>query len=171
VKLDLAARTAGRFLIVFVSVVLMASFIQVLPWVDANWVAPYLRALAKVCGSIIVVFGGAATVVGDVISSPVNGVSIRIDNGCSGIEAAILLIAAMVAFPSSLRLKAIGVSFGVSAILVVNGVRIISLFYLLQYSREWFDWAHLFLWDALIIIDGMLAFYVWARWLHSKTNA
>jgi exosortase/archaeosortase family protein len=58
---------------------------------------------------------------------------------------------------------------GIGAILVVNSFRVISLFYLLQYSEQWFDWAHLYLWDLLIVLDGLLAFFLWARWARRRS--
>jgi hypothetical protein len=44
-------------------------------------------------------------------------------------------------------------------------VRIISLFYLLQWNKEWFEWAHLYIWQALIILDALIIFILWIRWL------
>ena len=48
----------------------------------------------------------------------------------------------------------IGLALGFLAIQALNVVRIISLFYLLQWNPVWFEWAHLYLWQALIMLDG-----------------
>jgi hypothetical protein len=42
-------------------------------------------------------------------------------------------------------------------------VRFISLYYLGQYSRSWFDFAHLYLWESLIVLDTMVVFWLWTR--------
>ena len=50
-------------------------------------------------------------------------------------------------------------------------MRIISLFYLGQWNRTWFDWFHLYLWQALIVLDALVAFLVWLRWLPQPPRA
>ena len=42
-------------------------------------------------------------------------------------------------------------------------MRIISLFYLGQWNQVWFDWFHLYLWQALIVLDALVAFLIWLR--------
>jgi hypothetical protein len=29
----------------------------------------------------------------------------------------------------------------------------------------WFDWFHLYLWQALIVLDALVVFLLWLRWL------
>lgn len=165
---DVARPSPVRFLTIFVVVMLLGFSLQILPWVDSTLISPYLHALAQVCGWLIEAFGGSVRVAGDTLWQPFSTVGVRIDNGCSGIEAAILMASAVLAFPVAFRLKVVGLLVGVGAILVVNVFRVISLFYLLQYSQQWFDWAHLYLWDLLIVLDGLLAFFLWARWARRR---
>lgn len=49
-----------------------------------------------------------------------DGVWCAIEAGCNGVEAAIILIAGMVAFPASWRLKLIGIAIGILAVQGVN---------------------------------------------------
>ncbi len=49
------------------------------------------------------------------------------------------------------------------AIQALNIVRIVSLFYLGQWNRHWFEWFHLYLWQALIVLDALVVFLVWLR--------
>ena len=67
------------------------------------------------------------------------------------------------AAPWKHKLAGIGIGFG--AIQLLNLVRIISLFYLGQWNRTWFDWFHLYLWQALIMLDALVVFLLWLRWL------
>jgi exosortase/archaeosortase family protein len=66
-------------------------------------------------------------------------------------------------------MRLIGVLACSAAILGVNLIRIISLFYIGQYSMEWFDWAHLYAWDILIMLDGLVAILLWIRYALSHT--
>ena len=91
-----------------------------------------------------------------------------IQAGCNGVEASIVLIAAMVAFPSPWRWKLIGIGAGFIAIQFMNLLRIITLFYLGQWNSTAFEWAHLYIWQALIMLDVLVVFLIWLRYLPQK---
>jgi exosortase H (IPTLxxWG-CTERM-specific) len=154
-----------RFVLVFCATALVGFALEVIPWVDTHMVAPFIEGISWLSGQLIQLGGGLAYVTNSVIHHPVNHSRIQIANGCSGIEAAILLVAGVMAFPATWRQRAIGWAAGTVAIMALNVLRIISLYYIIQYSREWFDWAHLYAWDVLIMVDGVVVFFLWIRWL------
>ena len=41
----------------------------------------------------------------------------------------------------------------------------ISLFYLGQWNLDVFEWAHLYVWQALIMLDVLIVWLVWVRTL------
>jgi exosortase H (IPTLxxWG-CTERM-specific) len=84
-------------------------------------------------------------------------------DGCNGVNVTILLWAAVLAFPAPWRMKAVGLAAGSLAIQVLNIVRFISLFYIGQYSASWFEFAHGYLWETLLMLDTMVVFWVWVR--------
>ena len=45
----------------------------------------------------------------------------------------------------------------------MNLVRFISLYYLLQYNQAWFDFAHAYLWESLIMLDALAVFWLWVQ--------
>ena len=90
-----------------------------------------------------------------------------IEAGCNGVEATIVLIAAMLAFPSPWKHKLAGLAAGIVAVQGLNVIRVISLFYLGQWNREVFEWAHLYVWQALIMLDVLIVWLVWVRTLPS----
>jgi exosortase/archaeosortase family protein len=47
----------------------------------------------------------------------------------------------------------------------LNIVRVISLFYLGQWNFSVFEWAHLYVWQALIMLDVLIVWLVWVRLL------
>ena len=47
----------------------------------------------------------------------------------------------------------------------LNIIRVISLFYLGQWSYRVFEWAHLYVWQALIMLDVLIVWLVWVRLL------
>jgi len=160
-----------RFLLIFCTAALLGFALEVIPWVDDHLVKPLISGIAWLSGALIRLAGGLAMVSDDVIRHPVNGFAIKIANGCSGLEAAILLAAGMMAFPATWRQRALGWVAGTATIMTLNVVRVISLYFLGQYSRALFDWAHLYAWDVLIMIDGLVVFFLWIKWLPSHARS
>ena len=91
--------------------------------------------------------------------------------GCDGIEAVIILVAAVLAFPSPWLHKLVGIAIGFVAIQALNLVWIISLFYMGQWSQVAFDWFHLYLWQALIVLDALAVWLIWLRYLPRRPAA
>ena len=58
-----------------------------------------------------------------------------------------------------------GVALGVVAVQGLNIVRLISLFYLGQWDLRIFEWAHLYVWQALIMLDVLIVWLLWVRML------
>ena len=77
----------------------------------------------------------------------------------------------MVTFPASWMQKAKGLAAGTAAIHAVNLIRFISLFYVGQYNRAWFDFAHLYLWESLMMLDTLVIFWTWAYFVRKSAAA
>jgi exosortase H (IPTLxxWG-CTERM-specific) len=71
----------------------------------------------------------------------------------------------MLAFPAPWKHRLIGILVGLFAVQVLNIVRVISLFYLGQWNMNAFEWAHLYLWQALIMFDVLIVWLIWIRTL------
>ena len=94
-----------------------------------------------------------------------NGFAVAIEAGCNGVEASIVLVAAMLAFPAPWKRKLLGLAVGVVAVQGLNIVRVISLFYLGQWRLDVFEFAHLYVWQALIMLDVLIVWLLWVRTL------
>ena len=105
--------------------------------------------------------GEGATVTGQVLSSP--RYSVAIFNGCNGLEAILIFVSGVVAFPASWRSKVLGIVLGFVAIQVFNVVRVVSLFYVGVHRQEWFTVAHVLVWQSLVIVFGVVLWLVWVR--------
>ncbi len=154
-----------RFIVVFLVLLGGLFTLEVLQPVERWVIDPFTSGIARICVWIVSIFDNDAVSFGKVIQSTRNGFAVSIERGCNGIEALIILFAALFAFPSTFRQKWIGFSLGFVAIQALNLVRIISLFYIGQWSHTWFEWFHLYLWQALIIIDALVVWLIWLRWI------
>jgi exosortase H (IPTLxxWG-CTERM-specific) len=162
--------SSSRFLITFTLVALLGLALAVLPGIDSRLVVPLTEGFAGVAGHIVRLTGGSAEVTGITIRHA-SGFAIDIARRCAGLEAVIFLSAGMLAFPALGWERVVGVALGALALLTLNLGRIISLYILGQYSTTWFDWAHLYAWDALIMFPGLGVFLLWVRWLPSRRRA
>jgi exosortase H (IPTLxxWG-CTERM-specific) len=154
-----------RFIFLFLLYLAILFGLELLRPVDAHVILPFTSAIAKISVGLVGLFDSHAVAFGKVLQSTSNGFAISIERGCNGVEAVIILVAAMLAFPAPWKHRLIGIGLGFLAIQALNLVRIISLFYLGQWNRVWFDWFHLYLWQALIVLDALIAFLIWLRYL------
>ncbi len=149
-----------RFAAVFGACFLAGFGLLLTPPVQAldGW---FSSLLVRTSHALIVGAGGSATVRGAVLSSA-GGFAVQMQDGCNGVNVTILLWSAMLAFPAGWKMKAAGVAAGSLVIQSLNLVRFISLFYLGQYSATWFDFAHHYFWESLLILDTIVVFWMWA---------
>jgi exosortase H (IPTLxxWG-CTERM-specific) len=165
-----APRRPGRFLIGFAACALLGYAALMAPWVRPA-VTGFDRMLVSASEALIHVCGGHAGAGGTVLRDPSTGLGIEMKDGCNGMNVTVLLCSALLAFPApwSGRLK--GLVIGCGAIQVVNLVRFISLFYLLKYNRDWFDFAHEYLWESLIVLDALAIFWAWVHLMFRQARA
>jgi exosortase H (IPTLxxWG-CTERM-specific) len=153
----------GRFLASFIAILLGLFALELTPPLQAAIVAPWTAGLAWVSATLAAAFDPHVLAAGKVLRSTTNGFAISIEAGCNGIEAAIVLIAAILAYRAPWKHRLLGIAAGLAAVQVLNVVRVISLFYLGQWSATAFEWAHLYLWQALIMMDVLIVWLLWLR--------
>ncbi len=160
-----------KFVILFPLYLVVLFFLELWAPVDQHVITPWTDFLADVSGWLMHTFDDKVLVYDNVVMSSVTGFGIAIERGCNGIEAVIILLAAMLAYPARWLEKLIGIVLGCLSIQAVNLVRIISLYYLGNWNRVWFDWFHLYVWQALIVLDALVAFLIWLAWIRRRQQA
>ncbi|MET0204297.1 MAG: exosortase H [Casimicrobiaceae bacterium] len=154
-----------RFFVLFLLLLALLFGLELTPWAQRWFVEPWTTALARISTSLVTLFDSGVQATGKVIASTSNGFAVSIEAGCNGIEATIVLLAAILAFPAPWKHKLVGVAAGIVAVQGLNVLRVISLFYLGQWNRDVFEWAHLYVWQALIMLDVLVVWLVWVRTL------
>lgn len=152
-----------RFAVLFVLILVVLFTLQLMPVGQSLVVMPFTGLIADISAALLSAFDSDVQASGKIIQDRQSGFGVSIEAGCNGIEATIVLVAAIFAFPSSLLSKLVGIAGGFLAIQLMNLLRIISLFYLGQWSQTAFEWAHLYVWQSLIILDVLIVFLVWLR--------
>ncbi len=154
----------------FIMVLVSLFTLELVPFIHKAVILPFTGFVAYISATTASLFDSSIQADGIVMRSMENGTAVQIMPGCNGVEAMIVLAAAIIAFDASWKHKLIGVISGFVAIQALNIVRIISLFYLLQWNKDWFEWAHLYIWQALIILDALIIFILWVRWLPDDSS-
>jgi exosortase H (IPTLxxWG-CTERM-specific) len=155
------ATPAGRFLLRFVIILVVGFTVLAAKPVDEHVVKEYTTFVAHEARIVLNAFGEGATVVGQTLRSP--RFAVVIYNGCNGLEAMLIFVCGVLAFPSTWRRKLLGIALGFLAIQVVNIVRVVSLFYVGVLKPEWFSTAHVFVWQSVIILFGVLLWVLWVQ--------
>lgn len=90
--------------------------------------------------------------------------SVEIVHGCDALEPTVAYLSALLASPVLFRRKIPGILIGVPVLLVVNMVRIVSLFLVGVYYRKALDVMHYDLWQAAFIVLAIVSWAIWVQW-------
>lgn len=154
-----------RFLIIFLAVLGGLFMLDVTHVTYMNIVLPWTHDVAVISAATMQFFDPRVIAHGETILNKTNGFGVLIMPGCNGVEAVIVLAAAVIAFPASIKQRLLGLLIGSVAIELLNVIRIICLFYLGQWNYNWFEFAHMYLWPGLIMLDVLAIWITWVRWV------
>lgn len=157
-----------RFAILFLIIMTVLFAAELTPPAQNALVIPWTEGLARMSAGLVTLFDPQVVSYGKFLQSTRNGFAVSIEAGCNGIEAALILVSAMLAFPAPWKHRLIGIAAGLAAVQALNIVRVVSLFYLGQWSVRAFEWAHLYLWQALIMLDVLIVWLIWVRMAPGK---
>ena len=135
------------------------------PRTESDIFQPYLGLIATVTGAIMNLFGYETTVADTSITSSV--FSMQIVRGCDAIEPSAALVSAILASPVALWPKIPGILIGTLILLLINLVRLVSLFFIGVHFPKALDIMHEDVWQAAFIV---LAIVLWAMWVQWATR-
>lgn len=143
----------------------------------ACWISPFFQTqivenvakfYASASGSIIKLFNYPVLIVGDTLGY--SNFSISIKNGCDAIEATAILLCGILVYPSKWKYKGIGLLVGLVILVIINLVRIISLFFNGIYIPSIFELMHTGVWQVLFIIFPVVIIFRWIKWINEQQN-
>ena len=103
--------------------------------------------------------GVQASASGYVLQAPGGGLNIL--NGCEGLEALFLIIAAFTVAPLDWRRRLAGVAVGVLVVFGLNQARILTLFYAFRANPPLFDALHATVTPIALLVIVCCYFYAW----------
>jgi len=103
--------------------------------------------------------GVGARAEGSRLTSARGGINIL--NGCEGMDAMLLLVAAFAAAPLAWRSRLAGAGVGTVVVFAINQARILVLFYAYRSSPHLFDALHAFVTPIAVVLLVAMYFHVW----------
>ncbi len=92
-----------------------------------------------------------------------HGFSVSIIEECIGVYEMLIFAAGVLAFPASARSRALGLLMGLPLLYAINVARILMLVVVGHFAPEYFDFMHLYFWQATLIL---MITGVWLLWLY-----
>jgi exosortase H (IPTLxxWG-CTERM-specific) len=133
----------------------------VIPPSNTHVVIPFTERIVTVSAGLLRALGEPAVTAGTVITS--GNFAVDVKNGCNGLEAAVILASAVLAFPATLRQRLAGLAAGFAVIQVLNLVRVVSLFWLGVHRPAVFELFHNAVWQTALILVAVSLFVFWSR--------
>ena len=88
--------------------------------------------------------------------------SVRIIEECTGVFEALIFAAAVLAYPTTLARRALGLALGVPLLYLVNLLRILVLLAVGSARPDLFEFMHLYVWQATLIL---MITSLWLLWI------
>jgi len=119
-----------------------------------NLTACILGAILSLSGADVVVNGAALSV---------NGFPLEIIDECTAVFSSIVYCACVLAYPTTLKNKGMGIALGVPSLYALNIFRLIVLALVGSSYPGMFEFVHVYLWQASFIIFVVVIFLLWIR--------
>ena len=116
---------------------------------------------ACILGAILSLSGADVVVNGEVVS--INGFTLEIIDECTAVFSSIVYCACVLAYPTTLKNKGMGIAFGVPSLYALNIFRLIVLALVGSSYPGMFEFVHVYLWQASFIIFVVVIFLMWIR--------
>ncbi len=153
-------RSRLLFVTKFVIAIAVAIALLSLTVVDDHVVRPFSEVQTKAAGFVLRAARQSVRAVGTLLMQGSYAVDVK--NGCNGIEAMALLTSALVAFPAPWRSRLAAIVAGGMLLVVVNIIRIASLFVILRDYPKAFEFMHVVVWQVALFLLVIGFFTKWS---------
>ena len=154
-----AKKLLGIRLNYFIILVILLHILVYNDWFIEHVINIYAAFLANIAGAILGIAGKTVQVAYREVQTP--GILLEIDHKCTGVYQFIVFLAGIFAVKTSLYQRVWGLTGGWLLLNFVNIIRIISLYYILVLSPEWFELLHSVVWEIIMVLFTFFLFYFW----------
>jgi archaeosortase B (VPXXXP-CTERM-specific) len=159
-----ANRDAIRYVASFLALCLLFYLIYYALLVTGSGVMASLREFtANALGIIFSIAGANVVVNGSLVS--INGFGLEIIDECTAVFSSIVYSACILAYPTTIRKKGIGVALGIPVLYAINILRLVILAQVGITRPALFEFVHVYLWQASFIIFVVVIFLLWLKFV------
>jgi len=155
-------REAINYVAFFLALCLFFYLIYYALLVSGSGLMVRLRELTARVLAAIFSAAGAEVVVNGVLVT-INGFGLEIIDECTAVYSSIVYGACILAYPTTLRKKGVGIAFGIPALYAINILRLVILAQVGLTRPALFEFVHVYLWQASFIIFVVVIFLLWLR--------
>lgn len=128
----------------------------------------HLRLQATLARALLSPVYSELRVTGTVVSSP--RFAMEVKHGCDALQPIAIFLAVVVAFPARWSEKIIGAVVGVVLLLVLNVVRLSTLYVVGHHFEEYFELMHMTVWQGLFVLSAFGLWMAWVAWLGRRAR-
>ncbi len=122
---------------------------------------PVQELLAAWGGAVGRLGGGTMTVVGDQII--VGPLILHVNYECTGIFVLLLYVSFVLAYPTTWRARAVGLSIGLPGLLTINVLRLGTLARIVELYPGSFFYFHEYVWQGIFLVVVLIGALAWAE--------
>ncbi len=162
----LKSNPINKLLLKFFTLMIVFYIFWATPFIQENIILPISCLYAYLAGSFLNIFGYSVNILNDTVGN--SNFSISIKNGCDGVEGLAIFLCAILIYPATISQKAKGVLIGFSFLILLNLIRVISLFLTGVHLPGIFDLMHESIWQIAFILLTLFALLKWVGWVSGE---
>jgi len=150
----------ARFFALFIG--LMVLFYMFYIWIYEGYLEGPITTTNAAIGSVLINLFGYGTSVDDALIQ--GDFVMNVKRGCDAIEPIGLASCIILAYPTVFKRKLPGLLVGVGVLLLINLIRIVTLYMTGIHAPKMFEVMHLEVWQFIFIVLAVLYSILWIRW-------
>ena len=159
-----------RFALLFIANLLI--FSQLFNWLHDFFVDVYMYPVALTSAELLNALGVAVELDSSMLPRGfcdflLNGAIYRIIHECTGIFALLVLVALILAYPTSPLAKIQGILIGLPAFYLYSTIRLVVIGLVADASPQWVELTHSYL---MVLVNLGFSLFIWIYWLEEATN-
>ncbi len=87
--------------------------------------------------------------------------SVTIVMECTALQVAMIYAALVLAYPSTIKAKLVGLGLGLPIIAVVNVIRLVVICLVLYWKPQYFEMTHIYIWQVVFIVVVVAMAALW----------
>lgn len=149
----------GPEIIFILTFLILISTFFILYYSTLNYFAFLKTDIADALAFSLTILGIGSTVQGeDVLLS---SFSLKIVEECTAVFASLIYVSCVLAYPTSLKNKLVGIGFGIPVIQIVNLARLVVLSLTGLYYPGIFEFVHAYIWQSIFVIFIIAIWLIW----------